>query len=392
MSNLFVHIYCDKYRAQHLCSRYWRSIPAKVRHRPRHAMKVEILFDGEPLKDCKEPQFIIACNDLPAFCRSLLCQKQYFSGASPFLKLRLFIRDEVGIHGSRTNEDEVTESRDFTEDDTAARDPSITGVFPRRNNKSDTMSPRVHRLLESFRRLHSIRDPQIVGPISKTYKAEIIAEMSKPLPRNQHLFAHMLTIFRSAMNNFGSIDYASSVPELKNTLNELREAWKPDIEDTMIVKGPYAGFTIGEAYKSMQFALETRLAWASVKTGDIHTAQIWRTEILPLYLGSSDWEEWEKVAPRGYKIGMVFYLQSQLIQGCNHNHRMGCCADGAGHARFYYLDDAIQALKRGLQYEPANRLLREELQKLERELSEEEEEGVEGLTKMAESLHLISMS
>ena len=325
-------------------------------------MKVEIRFGGEPHNDYVEPQYIIACNDLPAFCRRLLCQERYSSGTITFVDLRLVIRNEVDTTMSSTEED-TTESYKPIERYPAARDMSVEGAFLRTNNKSDIPNPRVRRLLEPFRRLHNIRHPQIMGPLSESYKAEIAAEMRKPLPRNQHGFDHMFLIFRAAMDNFGYKDFELSVLELRNTIEELRNVWRPGL-DGIIVKGPYAGFTVGEAYESIEFTLETKLAWACVKTGDFHTAQIWRTRILPRFLDNP--AEWVYMSPKGLKMGMVFYLNSQLIQGCDH-------ADCDGHTRSYYLDDAIKALEKGLRHEPGNRLLVEELRRLKLELLKEEE-------------------
>lgn len=121
-------------------------------------------------------------------------------------------------------------------------------------DKDRITGPRVRKLLEPFRRLHSINDLRIVGPFSDKYKTEMLADVSKPPPRDQEPFARVLATYEKAISRFDSGDFVSSIRELGNTLNELDDAvrlHKGDF-DLQIVLGPYATFTLREASENTE--------------------------------------------------------------------------------------------------------------------------------------------
>ena len=102
----------------------------------------------------------------------------------------------------------------------------------------------MRRLLEPFRRLHSINDLQIIGPLSDIYKAEVMADISKPPPSSEDLFNYVLISLEKAISKLDSGDFASSISEFQNTLDELDDAICLRGNDSLTdpVTGRYAGF------------------------------------------------------------------------------------------------------------------------------------------------------
>ena len=328
-------------------------------------MKIEVLSGGGGGGRVFSNQgnshfFITNYSELPAFCRSLLQTGYHNEGSLASLKLRLIIGDEVGIDGDRAEEYEITESCGVTESYPCGRDSSIEGSLARRQNKIDTTSSRVRKLLEPFRQLHSIRDPQIIGPLSEQYKVEIVAQLSKSPPSSQHLFDHVLTTSGEATNTFDSGDFARSIPELKNTLDELADVPYLDREDACerIIIGPYAGCTIRDAYKDIEFTVWTKLAWACFKTRDVNTADILAMVSIGRFVDVQS--EHRIFSQRGHDIAMLYYLESQIWEE----------PDCVGY-RSHCLGDVIELLVKGLRHEPGNDLLKRELEKRELELARE---------------------
>ena len=79
----------------------------------------------------------------------------------------------------------------------------------------------MRRLLEPFCHLHCLRDPQIKGLLPYRYKVEVVADIGKPLPSDTDLFDHLLLHFEGAINTFESGDFASSIWQLRSTLDVL---------------------------------------------------------------------------------------------------------------------------------------------------------------------------
>lgn len=372
MDNLFIHINCGENTIANLYTHPWGSVlakGAKAQQSARHAMEIELLSEGEVLSNQGKPRFINTYNELLTFCKSLLYMNQSNQGSLASMKLRLIIGDEVGIDGDRAEEHEVTESRGVIESYSSGEGSSLEGSLARMENNIGTTSSRVRRLLEPFCQLHSIRDPQVIGPLSEKYKAEIVAQISKPLPSNQHLFDHVLTTSKKATNTFSSGDFALSISELRNTLDELVDArylYRGDAYDE-IITGPYAGYTIREADKDIEFAVWNKLAWACLKTGDVETADNWLMWIIKYHI-EIQWEH-GNCPPGGHDIAMVFYLESQIWE---ERDRTGY-HDGGW--RYLHLGDVIGSLKEGLRHEPGSGLLERELEKRELELAREKEIG-----------------
>ena len=344
-NNLFVYVYCGQGQVRDLFADGWALIPTTARKIEHDAMKVEIFSRGEMLCDWNAPSFVITCDELPAFCKSLLVKDTHVPRTLASTRLRLIIRNDLGMDNVSANRNEATESQKTKEHYIVENNNSYQSIPARTKTNNTATASRVRKLFEPFRQLHSIRNPQIIGPISEEYKAEITAELRKPAPNKNPVFDNVLASFQEATNNLGFSNFSSLILELKDTLDELEDARKLDRRDRHdeIIEGPYAGFTIGDAYNSIEFALWTKIAWACVKTGDFTTVHGWRTWVVPHFIGRTE-REWAEASRRCYKIGMVFYLQIR-------------------NGRSYFLRDAIGALKKGLQYEPDDCLLAQELEK-----------------------------
>lgn len=315
------------------------------------ALKIELMRKGETFLDIS--RLIITCNELPALCRTLLLLE--WRRPLP-IELKLIVGDELDDRGVTAEEKKATEGHRIMESCPADGEEKELAIT---DHKQSTTTSRERRLFEPFRQLHSIRDAQIIGQLSDQYKAEIIAEISKPSPSNQDLFDHVLTAYQKAMCNLESGDFVSSILDFRHTLDELNDAryqhrWIAYNIGVMVTTGPYAGSLISEAYMVLEFAVWTNMAWACVKTDDFKTAHYWCDFVVPRIVGSE--ESWGNAAREGFKVGMIYYLHAQIIERCN---CIACCE----HAKCSYPRDAITTLKLGLQYEAGNRLLEKEFEK-----------------------------
>ena len=252
-------------------------------------------------------------------------------------KLTLMIGDEVGTDGARVEEDKTKK---------------------RHNEKTiGTTSSRVRRLLEPFRRLHSITDVHIIGPLSDIWISEVIADMSKPPPSNEDLFSRVFISFEEAMDKTDYGDFASSIPEYLNTLDELddaaaREGRIPDFNEEEI----FAMFS--DACVAIDFTVWTELAWAYLNTGDVNTAESWLFEIVRRYTHSLC-----GTRLRGHDAIMVSNLDSQIRE------KLSVVPDPNCDFRFYYPLYLRKLLKEKLRHEPGNGLLVQELEKQEAEVA-----------------------
>ena len=251
-------------------------------------------------------------------------------------KLKLMIGDGVGTDGARVQENRITEFH---------------------NEKTiGTTSSRVRRLLEPFRRLHSIKDLHIIGPLSDIYKSEVIADMSKPPPSKEDLFNYVFISLGKAIDKFDSGDFASSIPELLNTLDELDDAAK---REHRIVDFSDEVFTeLRHACVAIDFAVWTNLAWAYLKTGDINNADSWLFQIVRRYIRRGC-----GTRLGGHDAIMISRLDSQIREKLSIVPDHNC----------YYPLYISKLLKEKLRHEPENGLLIQELEKQEAEVTKNKE-------------------
>ena len=372
MNNLLVCISCDGDFAKDMFLGFPNLVlvkDPKAESIKRHAMEINLLFEGEVSSNHTDHKFIVTCNELPALCRGLLYRDAYrdayMKGTLASLKLRLVIGDEIGIDWGSARGGKATESHGDIQSRPTGKISSFEESHAGRNYKIGTTSSRVRRLLEPFRRLHSIRDPQIIAPLSKEYKAEVIADICRPLPSDHDLFDHVVTTFEEAVNTFDTGDFASSISELRNTLDELKDARYLHTGDAQaeIITGPYAGNTFWNAFEDIEFCVCTKLAWACLKTGDVNAADNWLTWIVQMFIDSQ--RKYGTALLEGHNVTMVYYLESQVLEERDCVGQTLCRSD--------CLQQVIRALQEGLRHQPGNGLLEQQLRRSEEGLKIAEE-------------------
>lgn len=184
------------------------------------------------------------------------------------------IDDEVGTDWARVKEDKATDRHSAIKGYLAGGDADNEGSRDSKKTTIGTTSPRVRRLLEPFRRLHSINDLQIIGPPSDIYKAEVMADISETPPSNGNPLKYVLISLEEAISKFDSGDFASSISKFRTTLDELDDAICLRGNDSVTdpVMGRYAGFAFWDARDDIAFTVWTKLSWACLKTADVNTA------------------------------------------------------------------------------------------------------------------------
>ena len=319
----------------------------------RHAMTIHLSVEGWRISDHSIIQFIITRNELSSFCRSLLNSDIRIPGTLASMKLRLIVRDQSRIDDVSYRIDDPQHICKTSGSHTYPMVSSIERSILKMNIGRDIPSLRVRRLLEPFRQLYSVGEIQIKGAFPERYRAEIAAETRKTKLSIHHLCDNVLNAFPEAVTRLDVGDHRLSVLEFWDILKVIQYARRLDKGQSYdeITHGEYAGFTIRDAFEIIEFAASIRLAWACLKSGDwnyFHFYMIW---IAP---GSIDMNEqkWVHASNCGHEIGMLYFLH-------------GCHTYGPS----YPINDAIEALRRGLQLEPGNSLLEKELGKVQRKLA-----------------------
>ena len=306
------------------------------------AMKVDLSSGAEIPQNHKKFDFIVTHNELPGLCRSLLWMENLNPGCLASTKLKLITADDVGTDGARATKDKIAKGH---------------------NEKTiGTTSSRVRRLLEPFRRLHSMKDLHITGPLSDIYKSEVIADMGKPPPSNEDLCNRVFISLEKAFDKFDNGDFASSIPEFLNTLDELDDA---ATREHRIIDFNEGFFTeCCDACLAIDFVVWTELAWAYLRTGDINNAENWLFQIVRRYTHS-----YCGTRLRGHQAIMISHLDSQILE------KLSVMPDPTCDFRFYYPLYLRKLLKEKLRHEPENELLVQELEKQEAEVAMKSKEN-----------------
>lgn len=361
MNNLLVHISLSRDQGKRFNpDGFGTMLQRTAKRSKRYAMKIHLSSAGEASCDYEYKNYTVTYNELPGLCKGLLWAENCIPGRLASTKLRLIIADEVGIDGARVKEDNSTETRN--------------------EKTSGTTSSRVRKLLEPLRRLHSINDLRILGPLSEKYKAAVIADISRFTPSFEDIFNYARISLEKAIGHFDSGDFASSIIELKNAIDEVHNAaLHRDIRLSprsdfitrpyKITTGPYAGYNLCDASLAVRVTLVTKLARAYLKIGDIDSAEIQLVEIITLYRYTSSYP---RIPIGGDDAIMISNMVSQIREERN---RVG--NDESSYPYFLFLAELSRPLarflKESLRHEPENKLLAQEVKKRDEEVTMNDE-------------------
>ena len=354
----------------------------------RHTMELVMLRKGIPSQhlDMIVKIFIIAGDDLQRFCHSLLMLNTSLNKlilaievftertaaiAAPYRRLR-HMMTQIGDQGllrgncfieatTSTKDDNSTPSQISPLGKTPIEEGPLTlhqTISPSEHANSVVSSPRVLKLLEPLRRLHSLHGVYIEGPIGDDHKIALQLSMLGPPPSGLELFDELLSKFKDAMSTYDRGDQEAGFVKLKLTLDTIGDQmiardtdWSGD---AVIPQGaPYAGYTVRSAQRDIEVQVWTKMAWKFLEIGtDPHVSVAQQFAHLILRKRSNPNSYWNS-PPKGNKAAMAFYLAA---------HASEARGKLKGTLRFRSLEEVIKYLLAGLRHEPENPIMKRELE------------------------------
>ena len=371
---------------------------SKVQACTRHVMEIDLFPCSSSIPQGRQFHFILAADDLPLLCRSLLWKDAiYMERTLEQTELWIIIGDEVLncptyeksaeclnaatkkaslSHGewpaniSRRSVEGNACTGEETNGNGIARGSGTTGDKSKLSGPPSLIeTPRLRRLLEPLRALHSIGSSYIDAPISKRYRNLIVTSLSRARPGIQDLFLTLVSAFEEAMTTFTAGHSTLAVQQLRGTLdtwNELTYLYTPD-SSTKLATGPFAGFMLQQALDIIRYDAFKALSLAYLAVGE-------------------DGQGVGAVRKLGRRIRASYSRHDQWGQGLHNKAMMSCLlaetwdaldqvgALRKGRPRSETLGLLIAVLTTPLQRVPTNTTLRQVFVRLQKAKAEAETE------------------
>ena len=349
----------------------------------RHVMDINMVPESQWPHPREQCTFILACRDLPMLGRTLLLMSTQTEYSFDFLlgtDLQIIIRDDIGIAGEGSvisiSKNTMASSQGSPKDLTVDGDRNAT-ICSRANGGGNTRtnglmgnesslsapnldhSPRVRRLLEPLRALHSIGTPCITAPISQRYKQEIETSLSRERPSFSELSLIVTSVYDDANKTFDAGDFASAIDKTNGALDLMYESLQQLIVRQMMEETPSGIPEFFETCLCMQYKLVKVLARANSKFPKdltrIRTTQHLAHQVVKMRSPSA------LPVESGHEKAMDHYLEAEIWEALD---QLG---EHKGRPRSQALRDVIKMLKRALRHEPENSVWQQELMKRQKE-------------------------
>lgn len=367
----------------------------------RHVMEIDSVPEPQRYGHSRDRHFILASDDLPMFCKTLLTMDgvRNLRNETELLRgmeLWITIGDEVGTTREdltpsyMSPDDKKVESLDATTKNAAHREGAIdslrtitksnTAIRENRNGSgspnvnrittaesrlpeapSDIDNSRLRKLLEPLRALYSVGFSYIDAPISERYRHEIQTSLSRARPGIDVRFHVPSSAFEEAMRTFSAEDFALAIQKLRGTLDTLLDFQRCCRSHEMmsnITTGPFAALSFREAAVKMRYLIWNHLARANLKfhrdIQHVRTAQACVLRIMDAYIDS----QWQSGT---HEFAMIHYLEAEIWEALD---QLG---EHTGRPRSDTLQDVISMLTHALGHEPGNAMLKQELERRQRE-------------------------
>ena len=253
---------------------------SKVQACTRHVMEIDLFPYSPSVLQERNLHFILTADDLPMLCRRLLWTDVIYTdnvGILQQTELWIIVGDEV-LNAS-TYEKSAECLNAATKNASASRGEWPThkskkaiegsactggkmngngiGKFKLSGPPSLINKPRLRRLLEPLRALHSIGSSYIDVAISKRYRKMIQTSLFRARPSIQDHFPILVSAYEEAMTTFRAGLFTLAVQQLRGTLdiwNELIYLYTVD-PSTRLATGLFAGFMLQRALGNIRYDL-----------------------------------------------------------------------------------------------------------------------------------------
>lgn len=193
--------------------------------------------------------FMIASDDIRKFCRVILELHRHIYGSSPRSQDHSVVLIDVVTRG-----DQLT---------TCLDDGSIPVIA------------KVQRLLEPFRRLHSIGKVVIAGQIDDQYNSETVAIMMKEPPTSAEMIHTACATKAKGDEAFRNKDFPSSLSAYEKAYDDIEAGHQPSSPFTCITEGKYAGVHVLSAEKHLLFTLRMKIVATLLQLHEYENALNW---------------------------------------------------------------------------------------------------------------------
>ncbi len=215
-----------------------------------NSVRTERWWTSEERKEWREgSMFMIASDDIRQFCRVILDLHRHIYGAS----LRSQDHSVVLI-------DVITRGDQLT---TCLNDGSIPII------------DKIQRLLEPFRRLHSIGRVVIAGQINDKYSSEIVAGMMKEPPTSAEMIHTACATKAKGDEAFRNKDFPSSLSAYEKAYDDIEAGHQLSSPFISITEGQYAGVQVLSAEKHLLFTLRMEIVATLLQLHEYENALNW---------------------------------------------------------------------------------------------------------------------
>ena len=211
-----------------------------------------LVYQSNDPADKQPSKYVFCVDELPTFCRRLL--------------------KGLGKHNKGENLRETTihiDIRNNWRNQSWEMDRSASGVL------------RLHKLLDPLRQLHSLRAVQIEGPLSASYKRNVIADLGKESPTAMDLIGTAIMMLDQGDQHIRQDCLIDAINIYKTALNCVRSCcWIYDERDFLLDSGPFPGLTAEQTMRNMKVRLLARIASTYFQKGMLRMARIYTERAL----------------------------------------------------------------------------------------------------------------
>ena len=365
---------------------------SKVQACTRHAMEIDLFPCSSSVWQERNLHFLLAADELPLLCRHLLWTDRIDTGRIGILQqteLWIIIGDEVlnaptydesaeCLNAATKNASasrgegpakisrKAVEGSGYTGEETnwngIARGSGTTGdKFKLSGPPSLINTPRLRRLLEPLRALHSIGSSYIDGPISERYREAIQTSLFRSPPSLQDLFPILVSAYEEAMTTFRAGYFTLAVQQLRGALdiwNGLTYMYTAD-SSTKLATGPFAGLMLQQALGSIRYDLFKTLVRAYlIDCEDVQRKGAAKNLTRRIFASYTRKDQWGR-GP--HEKAMIMSL---LVETLDALDQLGVHKD---RPRSQVLQLVIAVLTKALQYDPTNTTWQQELERRQKE-------------------------
>ena len=214
------------------------------------APKLEKWWNNGKRKEWREVDvFMIACEDIQQLCTVILEVNRCLYGASDISRTHTLIFIDVLDRGNQLR--------------SGLKDGSIP------------IGAKEQRLLEPFRRLHSIGYVSIAGEISERYKSDIAASMKKEPPTAEEVIHTACATKAEGDKAFRKKNLVLSVAKYEKACNDIEAGHRSAFAPATIANGKYARLLFSKAKEHLLFTLRVNIIAVLLHLREYQHAHNW---------------------------------------------------------------------------------------------------------------------